>query len=1129
MAQQVSLGVAVNANEVTRGANVTSKGLKKMEANAKKTTREFNRMQKQLTKTGGSAKKFGGQLTRLVGGFSAFLALRGTIKVLASFEQNMRILEGITGATADTMERFTATARDLGSTTRFSATEASDGLIFLARAGFTANEAIAAIPATLNLAQVGMLDLGTAADLASNILTAFRLEAGQTERVVDVLVTTSNNANTDIRQLGEAMKFVAPVSASLGQSLEETAAALGVLGNAGIQAGMAGTNLRGIFLGLVNDTEKTRKALKGMQLSLSDVSPAAFSLGNILEKLAAGNLNVSKALAIFGRRNAAAALTLVIFREEVERLNQKSIEARSTAKDFAELMDNTLIGAFKGAVSAIQEVVLQTGESGLTGALRGALFLMTDVIRKMSGIAVSGRSSATAVSVLVIAFKTLGTVIGLLLVKKVALFFISAAAAVKVMIINTLALTGAMGLLQKSILGVAVLIAAFKFGTFIQDEFQIVQEASQLFVGSFMIVVEQIKFGWKSAVAVIKFTWTDVIGSMKLVFAGYLQTLSMGFGLIEKLGGKSFAKAFGISKVKDNLKFFAQEISKTVDTGALAKTLTKIKTDRDESVKRITDNTVAALTTIDNTFGKKGGKKVEDTAEQFRKLSEEMRKTLQEQEKLLAIQEKLDVGKAAVQSLTAALADERANLELNADQIEVNTRIAEFAAAAEAKFGGKTKESVAATMDFEAALKIMIARRKEIADDKDFQKNLDDGKDAIQRLNEEMEFQISIAGKVGVELETLTKKQEFAAIAAKTFGKDTAAAAEAVEGLLGKLKKLQAAQATAKAAAEKTAKALKEQKEAAQALKNVADTLGNSFANAFGALVTGAKSSREAIKDLIDELQKLILKKTILEPIAEGISGIITGTSGQKSTSAKDQVTGKVTGGILDSIIGFFKGDGGSKSGGTGGGGDAKDKVGQAGGGIFDSILDFFKGSEGQEKGKEAGGGIWDSILGFFDSGEGKAQGKKAGGSIFESIADFFGKDGGGAGLATGLASGAGALVGGTVGAKNQEKFTASQFDRIFKDLGSVIGFQNGGVVNAPTFFPITGSNRTGLAGEAGPEAILPLKRGAGGRLGVEAVGNATQVTNQVNISVNTPNADSFNRSKGQILRGIRQGLSREV
>jgi len=192
----------------------------------------------------------------------------------------------------------------------------------------------------------------------------------------------------------------------------------------------------------------------------------------------------------------------------------------------------------------------------------------------------------------------------------------------------------------------------------------------------------------------------------------------------------------------------------------------------------------------------------------------------------------------------------------------------------------------------------------------------------------------------------------------------------------------------------------------------------------------------------------------------------------------------------------------------------------------LDSILGFFDSDAGEEKAKDAGGGILDSILGFFDSGEAKSKAKDAGGGILDSILGFFGEAGGAGGLATGLAAGAGTVIGSTIGSKNTETFSKSGFERFFSNLNP---FQLGGVVNAPTFFPISGTNRTGLAGEAGPEAILPLKRGPGGRLGVEAVGSSTQVTNQVNITVNTPNADSFNRSKGQILRGIRQGLSREV
>jgi TP901 family phage tail tape measure protein len=343
------------------------------------------RVQGALGKTRAAASALGGQLRTLVGGFAALAAARDAIRTMAGFESQMSELRGVTNATAIQMEIMEDTVRELGANTRFSAAEAAEGMTFLARAGFDVAEATEALPATLNLAAAGSLELGEAADIASNVLSAFSLQASETTRVVDVLLTTANNANTNVQQLGDAFEYVGPVAGALQVPIEETAAALGVLGNAGIQASSAGTGLRGVLTRLLNPSGKARAALEQMGITAADVNPEMHSLTDIFKTFRERNLGASQALDIFGQRHVAAALAITSQTDALETLIEKNQAAEGAAARVARIMDDNLAGAVKALRSAFEELYLELGDSGVAGGLRDVVDTATQLLRVLGG------------------------------------------------------------------------------------------------------------------------------------------------------------------------------------------------------------------------------------------------------------------------------------------------------------------------------------------------------------------------------------------------------------------------------------------------------------------------------------------------------------------------------------------------------------------------------------------------------------------------------------------------------------------------------------------------------------------------------------------------------------------------
>ena len=207
-------------------------------------------------------------------GYMLYRGLSAPINAAAGFERSMNRVRALSNATDDQFSALSNQARELGRTTMYSASQASDAMGFLAMAGFEVEDILGAMPGTLQLAAAGQVELARAADIASNVLSAYGMEVEELGRVNDVLAATFTRTNTDLNQLAEAMKYAAPVAASAGVQFEEAAAAIGLMGNAGIQGSMAGTSLRGAIARILNPTRSVEDAMAEMGMTTEEVADA---------------------------------------------------------------------------------------------------------------------------------------------------------------------------------------------------------------------------------------------------------------------------------------------------------------------------------------------------------------------------------------------------------------------------------------------------------------------------------------------------------------------------------------------------------------------------------------------------------------------------------------------------------------------------------------------------------------------------------------------------------------------------------------------------------------------------------------------------------------------------------------
>lgn len=367
-------------------------------------------------------------------------SLYATVRPAVDFELAMAKVGAITNesATSEGFKQLTALSRELGRTTQYTASEAAEAMQYLGMAGFNTQQILAATPAALNLAIAGNMDLGRTADIASNILTGFNMKAEQTTRVADILAQTSRSTNVNVEMLGETMKYVAPAAAAVGGSLEETAALAGVLGDAGIQATMAGTMLRAAYLRLAAPAKqgaeairsmgkelgisaedmpevilqagKAQKALKGMNVDIFDKSGKMRSMVDILKDMnialkgATDKEKLSTIKAIFGDRAASGALAIFKHIEtgRLDEVLEKVKNADGAAQEMADRLKNTTHGAWKEFLSAVESVGISLGSVLLpafsdifrtlaTGASKVSAFAeQHPVLTKYIGLTVAG-------------------------------------------------------------------------------------------------------------------------------------------------------------------------------------------------------------------------------------------------------------------------------------------------------------------------------------------------------------------------------------------------------------------------------------------------------------------------------------------------------------------------------------------------------------------------------------------------------------------------------------------------------------------------------------------------------------------------------------------------------------------
>ncbi len=287
-------------------------------------------------------------------------------KLGIDFQSAMSEVGAISGATAEELEVLEKKAREMGATTKFSASDAADGLKYMAQAGWETDQMLEGIEGVMMLAAASGEDLAVTSGIVTSSLAAFGMEAAQAGEFADLLASASSSAQTDVALMGETLKYAAPIFGAAGYSAEDAALAIGLMANQSIVGSQAGTVLRAAVTRLVAPSDEAAEKMKELGIEITDAEGNMLPFKDVMDDLRGvfGDLTKEQQLQtaelLFGKEAMSGMLAIVNSTEEdYEKLTKATSDYTGTAKDMSDFMQDNLKGRWEEFKSGVAEVALQ--------------------------------------------------------------------------------------------------------------------------------------------------------------------------------------------------------------------------------------------------------------------------------------------------------------------------------------------------------------------------------------------------------------------------------------------------------------------------------------------------------------------------------------------------------------------------------------------------------------------------------------------------------------------------------------------------------------------------------------------------------------------------------------------------
>ena len=364
----MSINVGTAVAYLDLDASKFTAGLKAAQQSLQSVSKDTNTFSTKMTSLGSGLKQAGATLSLVSVPLLGLGAL--AVKTASDFEAGMSEVKAITGATGKDFEALEKQAKELGSTTKFSASQAAEGMKYFGMAGYDTEKILAAMPNTLNLAAAAGTDLGITCDIVSDAMSGLKMSAEETGRFTDVMAATITGANTSVELMGETLKYVGPIAGTLGINMEDLSLAIGIMGNNGIKGSQAGTALKAGLVNLVNPTNTMHAAMQQYGISLKENEDGTVNLRETMENLREkmGGLSETEQAAalsaIFGKEAMSAWSAIVNASEEdFDKLAESIDNSNGKAGEMADVMQDNLQGALTNLGSAFEGVLITIGEA----------------------------------------------------------------------------------------------------------------------------------------------------------------------------------------------------------------------------------------------------------------------------------------------------------------------------------------------------------------------------------------------------------------------------------------------------------------------------------------------------------------------------------------------------------------------------------------------------------------------------------------------------------------------------------------------------------------------------------------------------------------------------------------------
>ena len=340
------------------------------------------------------------------------------VKTAADFDTAMSQVGAVSGATGKDLDALRDKAREMGSKTKFSASEAAEAMNYMAMAGWKTSDMLSGIEGIMNLAAASGEDLASTSDIVTDALTAFGLTAADSGHFADILATASSNANTNVSMMGETFKYCAPIAGALGFSAEDTAEAIGLMGNAGIKSTQAGTALRTIMSNLSGEVKICGSSIGEVTIATTNADGSMRDLSAILAdcRTAFGGLSESEkaaaAEALVGKNAMSGFLALMnAAPADIEKVSSAIANCDGKSAEMAATMQDNLAGQLTILKSQLEELAISFGEI-LMPAIRQIVTWVQGFVDKLNGMDEGTKNTIVTIGLLAAAIGPVLIVIG---------------------------------------------------------------------------------------------------------------------------------------------------------------------------------------------------------------------------------------------------------------------------------------------------------------------------------------------------------------------------------------------------------------------------------------------------------------------------------------------------------------------------------------------------------------------------------------------------------------------------------------------------------------------------------------------------------------------------------------------